>query len=200
MSLETRNREFALRIAQLFNQAAAQRGDLSTLQTGPKTSLVNAVNDLVETLSSTRASVGALNALETADKNNLVAALNEIKATVDAATNINDDAVTASTTYSSTKIVGLIQSAVANILDGAPEALDTLKEVAAELGNQDSAMQTLLANQANRVRFDAAQTLTAEQALQARQNIQAVGTDDIGNFDLDLVNELNTALSALANQ
>lgn len=200
MSLEQRNREFALRTAQLFNQAAAKRGDLAALQTAAKNSTVAAINELLVLVQTANAYQGDLSTLITADKASLVAALNEIKATVDAATNIDDSAATTNTTYSSSKIVSLVQGAVAEITDNAPEALNTLRELASELTDQEDLVQALLAGQSQRVSFAEAQTLTAEQALQARQNIQAVGATDIGDYDLDLVGVLNSALTDLANQ
>lgn len=200
MSLEQRQRELALRVAQLFNQGAAKRGDLRLLQTNAQNSAVAAINEVLVLTQSASAAQGDLTALTTADKATLVAALNEIKATVDAATNIDDGAATANTTYSSSKIVSLVQGAVAEITDNAPEALNTLRELASELTEQEDLVQALLAGQAQRVSFAEAQTLTAEQALRARQNIQAVGAADIGDYDLDLVGVLNSALSDLANQ
>lgn len=200
MTLEQRQREITLRYAQQFNRVAAKIGALTNLQTDAKTSLVAALNELFDVTEGLEASRGDLSTLSTAAKGSLVAALNEINGVLQNATNIDDAAATTTTTYSSSKIVSLVQGAVSEILDGAPEALDTLKEVAAELGNQDSAMQTLLSGLVRRIRFDAAQNLTAEQALQARQNIQAVGVADIGDYNLDLVALFNSALSDLASQ
>jgi hypothetical protein len=45
------------------------------------------------------------------------------------------------------------------------------------------------------VRFDAAQTLTVAEQMQARTNIGAVAADDIGNTDTDFVAAFDGALS-----
>jgi hypothetical protein len=45
----------------------------------------------------------------------------------------------------------------------------------------------------NRIRYDAVQTLTAPQKVQALTNIGAVATLDLGNFDVDLVAAYTTA-------
>ena len=45
----------------------------------------------------------------------------------------------------------------------------------------------MLAAVNNRVRFDAAQSLTVAEQLQARSNIGAVAASDVGNTDTDFV-------------
>jgi hypothetical protein len=53
--------------------------------------------------------------------------------------------------------------------------------------NDQSGIAALLTAVDKRVRFDAAQALTVTEQQQARQNIGAVATLDIGNFDTDFV-------------
>lgn len=60
---------------------------------------------------------------------------------------------------------------LALIVDGSPAALDTLNELAAALGDDANFAATVAADLANRLRFDAAQTLTTAQKLQARTNL-----------------------------
>ena len=48
-------------------------------------------------------------------------------------------------------------------------------------------VDALLAAVNNRVRFDAAQSLTVAEQLQARSNIGAVAASDVGNTDTDFV-------------
>lgn len=62
---------------------------------------------------------------------------------------------------------------IARITGNAPAALDTLSEIAAELGNDQTQIDNLLTQIGTRVRFDAAQALTATQQDQARANINA---------------------------
>ncbi|MCL2076354.1 MAG: hypothetical protein FWH15_07960, partial [Betaproteobacteria bacterium] len=54
----------------------------------------------------------------------------------------------------------LISTAIANLVNGAPEALDTLKEIADELEGQNSAVDAMLTAIANRVSFADVQSLT----------------------------------------
>jgi hypothetical protein len=116
-----------------------------------------------------------LSALTTTDKTNLVAALNEIKAIADAAggsggVGINDTATNTTETWSSSKISGEISAAIAALVGGAPGALDTLNELAEALADDAAFSATVTTALANRVRFDAAQTLTSPQQTQARAN------------------------------
>ena len=53
--------------------------------------------------------------------------------------------------------------------------------------NGTSGLDALLAAVNNRVRFDAAQSLTVAEQLQARSNIGAVAATDVGNTDTDFV-------------
>lgn len=69
-----------------------------------------------------------------------------------------------------------VTAAVDALVDGAPGALDTLEELAAALGDDPNFATTVTTALANRVRFDAAQTLTAPQQTQARTNIGAAST------------------------
>jgi len=70
---------------------------------------------------------------------------------------------------------------------GAGAALDTFAEVAAQLEADEGAAAALATAVANRVRYDAAQSLSAGQQLQACQNI------GLGNPDQDLVAAYVTA-------
>ena len=149
------------------------------------------------------AAQGSLSALTTTAKASLVAAVNELKTAVDAAAgggvSIDDGAGDGATgvTWSADKIFDAIEAAktaVKNDLTaGAAAALDTLSELAAALNNDPAFAATIAAEIANRVRFDAAQVLTAPQQTQARANIAAYGAAEIGNPDADLVAAYNAA-------
>ena len=147
------------------------------------------------------AAQGSLSALNTTAKNNLVAAINELKTLVSgsAGAAINDTAGDGATTvtWSANKIFDTIEAAklaVKNELTGgAGAALDTLAELAAALGNDPNFSTTLATQIANRVRFDAAQTLTQPQMAQARANIGAQSAAAIGNPDRDLVADYTAA-------
>jgi hypothetical protein len=149
---------------------------------------------------------GSLSALNTTAKNNLVAAINEVLAVANAAAGggvtINDSAGNGNTTvtWSADKIfdeLALLRTAVINDLtNGAATALDTLGELAAALGNDPNFATNLATSLSNRVRFDAAQTLTAPQQTQARANIGAIAAADVGNTERNLVTDYTTARDA----
>lgn len=132
---------------------------------------------------------GDLANLSTTAKNNLVAAINELKGIIDQVdTRLIDDASTAGDrTWSSSKITAMLAQVKTDILDGAPAAFDTLKEISDYLASNTTAVDGLLTAINNRVRFDAAQTLTTAQQLQACTNI------GVGDPEVDLVAVYTTA-------
>lgn len=145
------------------------------------TSLVTAIGTDIKAL---KAADGDLTSLTTTAKSSLVAALNELKASIGGAgVSINDTTPSGTTTYSSTKINTAISAAVTALVASAPGTLDTLNELAAALGNDPSYATTIATALTNRIRFDAAQTLTAPQQAQACANI-GVG-DPAHNFVAD---------------
>jgi hypothetical protein len=124
--------------------------------------------------------------LTTNNKTDLVAAINEINAKP---TGVGiDDASTATTTvWSSSKTNSSINAAVASIVQSSPAALDTLQELAAALGGDANFATTTATALGNRVRTDAAQSLSAGQQQQARNNIGAMDAALIGDPDADFV-------------
>lgn len=152
-------------------------------------------------------SQGSLSSLTTTAKTSLVAAINELVVMVGSAgVEINDAAGNGATdvTWSADKIFDSIEAAktaVKNeLVSGAASALDTLNELAAALNNDPSFATTIAGEIANRVRFDAAQTLTGIQQAQARTNISAAAAADVsglitglGNYDSDYLATYNTA-------
>lgn len=170
-------------------------------------SLVSRVQDLATRVATECKSIRTLvngntsdlSALTTTAKGNLVAAVNELKAAIDAAVAssgavINDGATNGTETWSSNKIDGEITAAINSVLDGAPAALDTLEEIANALGDDANFASTITTGLANRVRFDAVQTLTGPQQVQARGNIGAQDAASIGDPDTNYVTTFNTGL------
>lgn len=140
------------------------------------------------------ASQGSLSGLNTTAKTSLVAAVNEIAASLAAAgVHINDTGITGNTTetYSINKIIAIVEAAKTQVktdlTNGASAALDTLSEFATAINNDPSFAATIATQISNRVRFDAAQTLSAGQQLQACNNI------GVGNFDHDFAADYATA-------
>lgn len=150
---------------------------------------------------------GDLTALSTAHKSTLVGAINELFIALgDAGVKIDDLAGNGDTTvtWSADKIFDSIEAAktaVKNeLVDGAAAALDTLNELAAALSNDPNFATTIAGEIANRVRFDAPQTLTSAQQAQARSNIGAAADADLtilltglGNYDRDFVADYTAA-------
>ncbi len=120
------------------------------------------------------AKIGDLGTLTTTQRASLVGALNELKTGIDAAVKIDDAKTQAGTTWSSTKINSAINAAISALVSGAPEALDTIKEVADAINTNKDAITALQTIAAGHVKFDAAQTLSDTQKQQARANIDAV--------------------------
>jgi hypothetical protein len=147
-------------------------------------------------IKSINANSGSLSSLTTSAKTNLVAAINEIKSIADdAGVKIDDLAVEGAAgklvVWSADKVSSSITAAKTSvkneILDGAGEALDTLKELAAALGNDPNFATTIANEMGKRVRFDAAQTLTEFQKKQACGNI------GVGDPEHNFVADYNTA-------
>lgn len=146
---------------------------------------------------------GSLTSLTTTAKSNLVAAINELKSITDGLAGggaaINDAAGDGDTTvtWSANKIFDSIAAAKAalknELVDGAGAALDTLNELADALNNDPNFAATIATEIANRVRYDAVQTLTEPQKAQARVNIGAQAASDVGDTDRDFVGDYNTA-------
>jgi chromosome segregation ATPase len=129
-----------------------------------------------------------LSALQTTAKTTLVAALNELKASISALGSGS------SATWSSQKISDQITAAIAAITNNAPAALDTLKELADAI-NDDAAFSAAVTTAlGNRLRFDAAQTLTAPQKAQGNANLGSAALVDTGTLDTDFVAVFNAGL------
>lgn len=64
-----------------------------------------------------------------------------------------------------------ITNAINGVLNGAPAALDTLKEIADRFAAEDTEQEAMLAAIAVRLRFDASQSLTTPQQAQGRANL-----------------------------
>ena len=124
-----------------------------------------------------------LSALNTTAKSNLVAAINELKAAIGGAgAQIDDLATVTGKTWSSSKINAQINAAIAALVNGAPTAQDTLKELADQITALVQAENGLL-------NFTQAQTLTAGQKTQACVNL------GIGEPETDFVSIFNAGLA-----
>ncbi len=159
-----------------------------------QTQLNSFVLRVAEEFNTVKGRTGTLTALTTTDKSSLVAAINELKAAIVTAVMIDDMQVSTTTTYSSNKVVTLLDAPKADILGGADPAYDTLLELQQALQNDQSGIAALTSAIDKRVRFDAAQTLTVLEQQQARTNIGAVAATDIGDVATDFVAIFEAAL------
>lgn len=160
-----------------------------------QTRIESLVVRLAQEFNTINSKTGSLASLTTTDKTNLVSAINELQTVIGGLTGIDDVNVALTSTYSSSKIVALLDDLKAEILGGADAAYDTLIEIQNLLQDNTSGLDALLLAINNRVRFDAAQTLTAEDQALARTNIGAVAASDVGNTDTDYVAIFETSLT-----
>lgn len=153
-------------------------------------SLAQAVGADIKAL---KAADGSLSLLSTTDKTSLVAAINElyISGGGDNVT-INDASTTSTTeTWSANKSTAAISAAITalqnSLVNGAGSALDTFQELQEALGNDANFATTIATALGNRVRYDAVQSLSAPQQLQACFNI------GVGDPTHNYVTDYNTA-------
>lgn len=118
------------------------------------------------------------------NKTSVVGAISEIAARSASGAILNDTGLVTSVieTWSISKIIAYTDALATTIkddlTDGAAATLNTLKELADALNNDANFASTVLDALSKRVRFDAAQTLTAPEQDQARTNIAAAGSAD----------------------
>lgn len=140
---------------------------------------------LSDSLTSVGEKQGDLSTLTTAEKTNLVGALNELKSGL---TQVSGEVLNAST------IQTMIDNGIAGVVDGAPEALNTLNEIAQALADDDTALDGILAALAKRVRVDAPQAFSDAEKAQGRDNIGAQDAAKVGDIDnADFVATYETA-------
>lgn len=149
--------------------------------------LAQAVGADIKTL---YASVGTLSSLTTTEKENLVVAINSLKANIEAVDLtgvINDNSVNTTSTWSSQKIQTALDQLKNEILAEAPEAFDTLKEISDYLATNTNNTGYIISEIGHLVQFDAAQTKSVEEKLQACINIGIYDGDAVEDTDLTLL-------------
>lgn len=158
-------------------------------------------NDLVKNLELAFQAVGAdvkkllaqdgnLETLTTTQKASLVLAINELDAAVkkiDVKSVIDDNANDATHAWSAQKVANEIltksNALKDELLGGAGEAYNTLKELADLITTNKDAIDALKEVAAGHVRFDQKQTLEEGQKTQARENIGAASTAEVQAAD-----------------
>jgi hypothetical protein len=98
-------------------------------------------------------------------------------------------------TYAEQVAATAADGAVNRVLGGVGAAYDTLLEIQQAMAADESTVQGVLTALGKRVRVDAAQTLTAGEQAQARTNIGALGTADLGP-EVDYVAAATAAMNS----
>lgn len=170
MSLVTQVHALALAIAADVKDIRLKAGNLTSLTTTDKTSLVNALNEIRNDLQTAN---GVLNAL--IDDAALAGAIDH--------------------TWSVDKIISYVTSVKSDIMGGlAPGTLDTIFELAAELQNAETNVDAIFTAIGYRVSVDAIQSFDTTQQAQGRSNIGAASaavlttlTNNVGDTTYDFV-------------
>lgn len=130
--------------------------------------------------------IGVTGNLTTTEKTSLVSAINELKAafdSIDVGSIIDDNEASGTKTYSSTKIMSEITAAAQavknDLLGGAGDAVDTLKELADLIAENKSLIDAINAVAAKSVRVDQPQSFTDEEKIQGRDNIGAASAAEL---------------------
>lgn len=138
------------------------------------------------------AKIGDITTLTTTTKVSTVAAINELKTGLVV---IDDTGPFTTKVYSSSKTDSQVAAAVAGLVNAAPSALDTLGEIATQLGSDESAATALALQVSNRLRLDAAGSYTGTQQQQGRDNLSVYSEAQIGDPTTDFVAVFNASLT-----
>ena len=130
-----------------------------------------------------RAARGDLTALTTTDKSTIVAAINEVVASVASASSIDDAVTNLTKSWSGSKVSNEISAAISNLTGGAAAGYDTFLELQTLMQADDTQSTAILAAQAKRVAVDAAQSFTAGEQTQGRDNIGAASDADLTTLE-----------------
>lgn len=164
MTLEQRLTELTGAIGNDVKTLLANQGNLSTLSTTAKGSIVSAINEIFGLLGTGGVTINDASTSSTVE------------------------------TYSVTKILSLLNSFRDDLLGGVPATIfDTLKEISDYLVGDQAATNGLITAMASRVSVDTVQAFNDTQKAQGRANLGAYGATEIGNPDTDLLTIYNTA-------
>lgn len=140
-----------------------------------------------------------LSALKTEAKANLVAAINELVDSIGGAgATINDAAPSTTSVYSSSKTEGLVSDAVAALVDESPETLDTLKELAAALGDDPNFATTVTNLIGTKADDNVVVKLTGNQTIAGVKTFSSAPVVPANSFDISDTTGLQTALDGKA--
>lgn len=142
-----------------------------------------------------------LSSLTTTTKTNLVAAINEVAAAVSisAGASINDATTSTSSVWSSSKTNSAITAAVADVVNAAPTALDTLNELAAALGDDANFASTVTTAIGLKADSTEVVKLTGAQTVAGVKTFSSAPVVPDASFAIAKVSGLQTALDGKAS-
>lgn len=172
MTVEINVNALATAIGDDVQQILVNQGSLTLLNTTDKSNLVAAINEVLSAIASAGGG-DLLSANNLSDLASAIAARSNLD--VGSTSEVTAEIAAAVSGLTLSALGGLDQSEVdarvQTIVDSAPAALDTLNEIAAALGDDADFSATIATQMGNRVRFDAAQSLSLPQQFQACTNI-----------------------------
>ena len=141
-----------------------------------------------------------LSALNTTAKSNLVAAINELVAAVGGAgATIDDGQISTLTVWSSDKtddeIDDRISTAITELLGAAPAELDTLKEIADKLADNDDVVASLVSQIATKADDNVVVKLSGNQTIAGIKTFSSAPVVPDDSFAIAKVSGLSAALS-----
>lgn len=205
-TINTRISDLATAVGQEIKKLSGNTGNLTNLTTTDKTSLVNAINELKNSVTQVTNTVNNMSGIVTGPGTGVTtgsptgttpnAPTGTTHGGTTVVTNINgmtliDDAhVRTTTTYSSDKITKLVADSVAasetkiknDLINGAPAALDTLKELADAVGSNKKLVDTLNSAIANKLSINNITNLTNEQRTNILTSLGIEDTDYVAVF------------------
>ena len=220
MSLATQVTALAVRIATEFKTVYSRQGNLTSLNTTDKSSLVAAIVEVKSGLAGAGAPIndaapGGATTYSGTKVEALVAAKPSINDTTPSTTtafsgtkvnsaiatavaakpSINDTTPSTTVVYSASKTDSQIAAAKASILGSAAAAYDTLGEIQALMAADDTETSGILTALGNRLQIDAAQSLTSPQKAFGQANLDVYSRADIGDPTTDFVAQFVAALA-----
>lgn len=95
---------------------------------------------------------------------------------------------------STAEVQAAISTAIENLIDGAPAAYDTLKEIADYIAANQDVLGSITTGLSNRVRVDSPQGFTGPEQEQGRLNLDVYGRTEIGDPGTNFVTVFEAAL------
>ncbi len=174
-------------------------GSLASLATENKQNLIVAINEvtsLVKAIDLTKIINDELenSSEKTYSIDRIKALINEIDLTL-----IIDDKATGGVqkTWSVDGIKTFVSGELGKLIGAAPEALNTLQELATELQENDTVLEQILSAQAKRLRVDDSQGFTEAEKTQGRTNLDVYSKIEVDSKETALNNKIATVNNAL---